>query len=72
MAFVCDSCYGNQATVECDVNNMADARAVNITWLISGPAMLYKRTEAVSPRAVLASELQRASLQNTEKLVDGQ
>jgi hypothetical protein len=27
MAFVYDSCYGNQATVECDVNNMADARA---------------------------------------------
>jgi hypothetical protein len=24
MAFVYDSCYGNQATVECDVNNMAD------------------------------------------------
>jgi hypothetical protein len=27
MAFVYDSFYGNQATVECDVNNMADARA---------------------------------------------
>jgi hypothetical protein len=24
IAFVCDSCYGNQATVECDVNSMAD------------------------------------------------
>jgi hypothetical protein len=38
MAFVYDSCYGNQTTVECDVNNMADdvnkmadARAVDIT-----------------------------------------
>jgi hypothetical protein len=29
---VYNSCYGNQATVECDAgNNMADARAVNIT-----------------------------------------
>jgi hypothetical protein len=27
MAFVHDSCYGNQATVERDVNNMVDARA---------------------------------------------
>jgi hypothetical protein len=27
MAFVYDSCYGNQATVKCDVNNMADAHA---------------------------------------------
>jgi hypothetical protein len=33
---VYNSCYGNQATVECDaVNNMADARAVNITWRVT-------------------------------------
>jgi hypothetical protein len=38
MAVVYNSCYGDQATVECDVNknggrdinNMADARAVNM------------------------------------------
>jgi hypothetical protein len=50
---------------------MADARAVSITWLNSGPAMLYKWAEAVST-PIQSSELQRASLQNTEELVDGQ
>jgi hypothetical protein len=32
MAFVYNSCYGNQATVDYDAeNNMADARAANMT-----------------------------------------
>jgi hypothetical protein len=50
------ACCRHQSTAECDVNNMADARAVNITWHNSGPVMLRKRAEAVStPQSSLVS-----------------
>jgi hypothetical protein len=55
---------------EDDVNKMADPRAVNITWLNSGPAMLYKRAEAVStPESSLVSCRERVfRIQKSEYL----